>query len=109
MKDEQDIIDLKSISRRELVRKGAKAAYIVPAVLAAIKAPSGPHSHTFPVRRMRSCFRRNQDKGRSAKHVRRAKCRAPMGSNAYPGALPRRCNGPLPSKSIPETPKSRPL
>ena len=34
MKDEQDIIDLKSISRRELVRKGARAAYVVPAVLA---------------------------------------------------------------------------
>jgi len=42
MKDEQDTIDLKSISRRELVRKGAKAAYIVPAVLAAIKATERP-------------------------------------------------------------------
>ena len=42
MKDEQDIIDLKSISRRELVRKGARAAYVVPAVLAAIKATERP-------------------------------------------------------------------
>lgn len=42
MNDEQDIIDLKSISRRELVRKGAKAVYVVPAVLAAIKATERP-------------------------------------------------------------------
>ena len=42
MKDEQDIIDLKSISRRELVRQGARAAYVVPAVLAAIKATERP-------------------------------------------------------------------
>jgi hypothetical protein len=42
MNDEQDIIDLKSISRRELVRKGAKVAYVVPAVLAAIKATERP-------------------------------------------------------------------
>ena len=42
MKDEQDIIDLKSISRRELVRKGAKAAYVVPLVLAAVNATERP-------------------------------------------------------------------
>ena len=30
MKDEHDIIELKSISRREIVRKGARAAYVVP-------------------------------------------------------------------------------
>lgn len=42
MKDEQDIIDLKSISRRELVRKGAKAAYVVPMVMAAIEATERP-------------------------------------------------------------------
>ena len=42
MKDEQEIIDLKSVSRRELVRQGVKAAYVVPAVLAAIKATERP-------------------------------------------------------------------
>lgn len=42
MKDEQDSIDLKSVSRRELVRQGVKAAYVVPAVLAAIKATERP-------------------------------------------------------------------
>ena len=42
MKHEQDIIDLKSVSRRELVRKGAKAAYVVPMVMAAIKATERP-------------------------------------------------------------------
>ena len=42
MKDEQDIIDLKSVSRRELVRKGARAAYVVPLVLAAVNATERP-------------------------------------------------------------------
>jgi len=42
MKDEQEIIDLKSISRRELVRRGAKAAYVVPMVMAAIEATERP-------------------------------------------------------------------
>ena len=42
MENEQDAIDLKSISRRDLVRRGAKAAYVVPAVLAAIKATERP-------------------------------------------------------------------
>ena len=42
MKDEQDVIDLKSISRRELVRRGAKAAYVVPMVMAAIEATERP-------------------------------------------------------------------
>ncbi len=32
----------KKMNRRELVRKGAKAAYVVPAVLAAIKATERP-------------------------------------------------------------------
>ena len=42
MKDEQDIMDLKSVSRRELVRKGAKAAYVVPLVMAAVNATERP-------------------------------------------------------------------
>ena len=42
MKVEQDIVDLKAISRRELVRKGAKAAYVVPMVMAAIEATERP-------------------------------------------------------------------
>jgi hypothetical protein len=42
MKNEQDIIDLKSISRRDLVRKSAKAAYVVPLVLAAVNATERP-------------------------------------------------------------------
>ena len=42
MKDKQNAIDLKSISRRDLVRKGAKAAYVVPLVLAAINATERP-------------------------------------------------------------------
>lgn len=40
--EQQDSIDLKSISRRELVRKGAKAAYVVPLVLAAVNATERP-------------------------------------------------------------------
>ena len=31
-----------SLNRRELVRKGARAAYVVPAVLAAVKATERP-------------------------------------------------------------------
>lgn len=42
MKDKQDIIDLRSVSRRELVRKGAKAAYVVPLVMAAVNATERP-------------------------------------------------------------------
>ncbi len=42
MKDKQDAIDLKLVSRRELVRKGAKAAYVVPLVLAAVNATERP-------------------------------------------------------------------
>jgi len=42
MKDEHDIIDLKSISRREIVRKGARAAYVVPLVMAAVNATERP-------------------------------------------------------------------
>jgi hypothetical protein len=42
MKDEHDIIELKSISRREIVRKGARAAYVVPLVMAAVNATERP-------------------------------------------------------------------
>lgn len=42
MKDDQDFIDSTAVSRRDLVRKGARAAYIVPVVMAAIKATERP-------------------------------------------------------------------
>ena len=40
--DQQEAIDLQSLSRRELVRKGAKATYVVPLVLAAVNATERP-------------------------------------------------------------------
>jgi hypothetical protein len=36
--EKQDIKQSDGLDRRELVRKGAKAAYMIPAVLAAVKA-----------------------------------------------------------------------
>ena len=42
MKHEKDTVDLKSLSRRQLVRKGARAAYVVPLVLAAVNATERP-------------------------------------------------------------------
>ena len=42
-KDEhQNQQDPKSVSRRDLVRKGAKAAYVVPLVLAVVTAAERP-------------------------------------------------------------------
>jgi hypothetical protein len=42
MKDKQNLVDSTGVSRRDVVRKGAKAAYIVPVVMAAIKATERP-------------------------------------------------------------------
>jgi hypothetical protein len=42
MNDEEKTDNSTHIDRRELVRKGAKAAYVVPAVLAAVKATDRP-------------------------------------------------------------------
>jgi hypothetical protein len=42
MSDHKRVDTSAHIDRRELVRKGAKAAYIVPAVLAAVKATDRP-------------------------------------------------------------------
>jgi hypothetical protein len=42
MNDEKKTDNSTHIDRRELVRKGAKAAYVVPAVLAAVKATDRP-------------------------------------------------------------------
>ena len=38
----QQVSDSGSISRRELVRKGVKAAYVVPVVLAAVNTSERP-------------------------------------------------------------------
>ncbi len=44
MKQEQSPqdVDTKSVSRRDLVRKGAKMAYVIPAVLAVVKTTERP-------------------------------------------------------------------
>jgi hypothetical protein len=42
MNDKKKTDNSNHIDRRELVRKGAKAAYVVPAVLAAVKATDRP-------------------------------------------------------------------
>ena len=42
MNDENNLIDSKTISRREVARKGAKAAYVVPLVMAAVNATERP-------------------------------------------------------------------
>lgn len=42
MSDDNKRDDASRIDRRELVRKGARAAYVVPVVLAAVKATERP-------------------------------------------------------------------
>ncbi len=42
MEDRQPKLDSQETTRRELMRKGAKVAYVAPAVLAAVKATERP-------------------------------------------------------------------
>jgi len=42
MNEEKNAKQAESLDRRELVRKGVKVAYVIPAVLAAVKATERP-------------------------------------------------------------------